>query len=94
MLLEMLRGTLGYDDEPPEPMAANDRPWRDGVSARPWKANERRVVVRGFLGRLAIAVEPLLVALFFIALPIGLFARKWRLRSSSRRSSGSARSRS
>ena len=59
-----------------EMSAAKDRRWRDAVAARPWKRNERRVVLRGFAGRLAIAVEPLLVAVFFTALPIGMFARK------------------
>lgn len=32
---------------------------------RPWRRDERRVVVRGFFGRLAIAVEPGVLALLF-----------------------------
>ncbi|MBV8152667.1 MAG: hypothetical protein JOY59_13985 [Candidatus Eremiobacteraeota bacterium] len=45
------------------------------VAERPWTRAERRVVIRGFLGRLTIAIEPLIVALFFFALPIGLRLR-------------------
>lgn len=46
------------------------------VASRPWTRAERRVVVRGFLGRLTIAIEPLIVAAFFALLPIGLMVRQ------------------
>jgi hypothetical protein len=46
------------------------------VARRPWTRAERRVVLRGFLGRLTIAVEPLAVAIFFAIVPIGLYLRK------------------
>ncbi len=45
------------------------------VARRPWTRAERRVVLRGFLGRLTIAIEPLIVAVFFALLPIGLMLR-------------------
>ena len=45
------------------------------VSRRPWTRAERRVVLRGFLGRLLIAIEPLAVAIFFAILPIGMLLR-------------------
>jgi hypothetical protein len=50
--------------------------WQRTVASRPWTRAERRVVVRGFLGRLSIAVEPLAVALFFTMIPVTLFLRK------------------
>lgn len=46
------------------------------VARRPWTRAERRVVIHGFLGRLSIAIEPLIVALFFAALPIAMMLRK------------------
>ncbi len=46
------------------------------VARRPWTRAERRVVVRGFLGRFTIAIEPLVVAIFFALLPIGMLLRK------------------
>jgi hypothetical protein len=46
------------------------------VARRPWTRAERRVVLRGFLGRFTIAVEPLVVAIFFALLPIGMMLRK------------------
>jgi hypothetical protein len=52
------------------------RPWHEFVATRPWSKNERRVVWRGFFGRLTIAIEPLLVAIFFSLLPLGLLLRK------------------
>jgi hypothetical protein len=48
----------------------------ESLASRPWSSAERRVVWRGFFGRLLIAVEPLAVAVFFSLLPIGLFLRK------------------
>ena len=50
--------------------------WHEAVAARPWTRAERRVVLRGFLGRFLVAIEPLLVAAFFSLLPIGLLLRK------------------
>lgn len=46
------------------------------VPRRAWTRAERRVVLRGFLGRLSIAIEPLIIAFFFALLPIGLLLRK------------------
>jgi len=46
------------------------------VPRRPWTRAERRVVLRGFLGRLTITIEPLIVAVFFALLPIGLLLRR------------------
>lgn len=46
------------------------------VARRPWTRVERRVVLRGFFGRLTIAVEPLIVCIFFALLPIGMLLRK------------------
>ena len=43
---------------------------------RAWTRAERRVVARGFLGRLTIAIEPLIVAIFLALLPIGLLLRQ------------------
>ena len=51
-------------------------PWlHSSIARRPWRPAERRVVMRGFWGRLAIAVEPLTIALFFVALSAGLLLR-------------------
>ncbi|MGP6159461.1 MAG: hypothetical protein ACLPYS_18460 [Vulcanimicrobiaceae bacterium] len=50
--------------------------WHESVASRPWSRAERRVVLRGFLGRFLIAIEPLAVAAFFSLLPIGLLLRK------------------
>ena len=47
----------------------------DRHASRPWTQRERRVVVRGFLGRCSIAVEPLVIALFFAALPVAMLLR-------------------
>lgn len=46
------------------------------VAARPWTPAERRVVFRGWCGRLAIAIEPFIIAVFFAAMPIALVMRK------------------
>jgi hypothetical protein len=52
------------------------RAWNPSeVASRAWTRAERRVVVRGFLGRLTIAIEPLIVGVFFALLPIGLLLR-------------------
>lgn len=42
---------------------------------RPWTAAERRIVVRGFAGRAAIALEPILCGLVFAGLTYGVIAR-------------------
>ena len=56
------------------------RHWREppgpDVARRPWTRAERRVVLRGFFGRFTIAIEPLIVGIFFALLPIGLLLRK------------------
>ncbi|MBV9647058.1 MAG: hypothetical protein JO043_06330 [Candidatus Eremiobacteraeota bacterium] len=46
------------------------------IPSRPWTKSERRVVFRGFLGRFTVAIEPLIIAVFFSLLPIGLLLRK------------------
>ncbi len=46
------------------------------MASRPWTRAERRVILRGLLGRLSIAIEPFAVALFFAMIPVALFARK------------------
>jgi hypothetical protein len=46
------------------------------VARRAWTRAERRVVLRGFFGRATIAIEPLIVALFFALLPVGLLLRR------------------
>jgi hypothetical protein len=50
-------------------------PSGSGVARRPWTRAERRVVLRGFFGRFTIAIEPLIVAIFFALLPIGMLLR-------------------
>jgi hypothetical protein len=51
--------------------------WRGAdVARRAWTSAERRVVIRGFLGRLSIAIEPLIAAVFFALLPVGLVLRR------------------
>jgi hypothetical protein len=42
------------------------------IARRPWRPDERRVVMRGFWGRFFIAVEPLAIAIGFTALAAGL----------------------
>jgi hypothetical protein len=50
--------------------------WRQAVASRPWTSKERRVVARGFWGRAIIAVEPLVIAAIFAAMPVLLVLRK------------------
>lgn len=50
--------------------------WHSSIAHRPWTRAERRVIFRGFWGRLLIAVEPLAIALFFVALSAGLLLRR------------------
>lgn len=49
--------------------------WKNSIARRPWRADERRIVWRGFWGRLLIAVEPLAIALFFAALTVTMLVR-------------------
>src|SRR5947209_20351095 len=51
------------------------KPLGSAVARRPWTRAERRVVLRGFFGRFTIAIEPLIVAIFFALLPIGMLLR-------------------
>jgi len=48
------------------------------IIRRAWTRAERRIVLHGFAGRLAIAVEPLLCALVFLALTLALVFNKNR----------------
>ena len=58
-------------------MRGHQHEWHGSdVARRPWTRSERRVVMHGFFGRLSIAVEPLIVAVFFAALPIAMMLRK------------------
>jgi hypothetical protein len=58
-------------------MGRHQREWHSSdVARRAWTRAERRVVLRGFFGRLSIAIEPLIVAVFFALLPIGLVLRQ------------------
>jgi hypothetical protein len=58
-------------------MGRHKRDWQNAdVARRAWTRAERRVVLRGFFGRLTIAIEPLIVAVFFALLPIGLLLRQ------------------
>lgn len=52
------------------------KPLGAAVARRPWTRAERRVVLRGFLGRLTIAIEPMIVAVFFAVLPVALLLRR------------------
>lgn len=46
------------------------------IARRPWTRAERRIVLRGFFGRLTIAIEPMIVSIFFALLPIGMLLRR------------------
>lgn len=55
-------------------MRRKKHPWDSTpIASRAWTREERRVVLRGFLGRLTIAIEPFLVGLFLAFLPIGMW---------------------
>jgi hypothetical protein len=57
-------------------MGRHQQAWQGSdVARRAWTRAERRVVLRGFLGRLTIAIEPLIIAVFFALLPLGLLLR-------------------
>jgi hypothetical protein len=61
-------------------MRGNERQSRGfDVARRPWSRAERRVVLRGLFGRLTIAIEPLIVGIFFALLPIGLLLQRQEL---------------
>jgi hypothetical protein len=71
-----LQGRAGARVEAQAPMRRGRQDWHGtGAASRPWTRGERRVVARGFLGRLTIAIEPFFVALFFV-LPLGMLLRK------------------
>jgi hypothetical protein len=55
-------------------MTADDR--SEALIRRPWRRSERLVVWHGFLGRLCIAIEPILCGTMFLALTIGMFIVK------------------
>jgi hypothetical protein len=58
-------------------MHREQREWQGlDVARRPWTSAERRVVLRGFCGRLSVAIEPFVVAVFFALLPLGLMLRQ------------------
>jgi hypothetical protein len=58
-------------------MRRREQDWHgSAVDSRAWSRAERRVVLRGFFGRLTIAIEPLIVAVFFALLPLGLLLRR------------------
>jgi hypothetical protein len=50
--------------------------WHESIASRPWSRAERRIVLQGWLGRFSVAIEPLIVAAFFLLLPIALLLRK------------------
>jgi len=58
-------------------MRADNANWQRSIASRPWTKAERRVVMRGFMGRSLIAIEPLVVAAFFSLLPLGMILRKY-----------------
>ncbi len=45
---------------------------------RPWTSEERNIVVQGFWGRAAIAIEPALGSLVFLVLTVGMIVRGLR----------------
>ncbi len=55
-------------------LTAEDR--RATLIQRSWTRSERRVVLRGFFGRLAIAIEPVICGTLFAGLTIGLMIRR------------------
>jgi hypothetical protein len=46
------------------------------LARRPWTKAERRVVWRGFLGRLFIAIEPIMLSLVFTGLTVGIALKR------------------
>jgi hypothetical protein len=58
-------------------MARRRQEWHGSdVARRAWTRAERRVVLRGFFGRLIIAIEPLIASVFFAILPVALWLRR------------------
>jgi hypothetical protein len=51
-------------------LTADER--RRVLAMRRWTPNERRIIVRGLFGRLAIAIEPAIISLLFGGLTVGL----------------------
>jgi len=51
-------------------LTASDR--RQLLAMRPWRSDERRIIVRGLFGRVAIAIEPAIVAILFSAFGLRL----------------------
>lgn len=58
---------------PDNMLTANER--KELLIRRTWTRDERRVVLQGFLGRAAIAIEPVVCGVVFAALTYGLFVR-------------------
>lgn len=56
----------------PSRLTADERDAR--LIRRAWTRAERAVVLNGFLGRLSIAVEPIICGIVFAALALGIFA--------------------
>ncbi len=56
------------------PLAGND-PRTRALARRPWTRQERRIVWRGLTGRFALAIEPLIGAIFMAALTWGILYR-------------------
>ncbi|MBV8164581.1 MAG: hypothetical protein JOZ91_09955 [Candidatus Eremiobacteraeota bacterium] len=54
----------------PSTLTAGDR--RQLLAMRPWRSDERRIIVRGLFGRAAIAIEPAIVAVLFSAFGLRL----------------------
>lgn len=46
------------------------------LAQRPWSKAERRVVWRGLLGRLCIAVEPIILSLVFTVIAVGIIVER------------------
>lgn len=58
-------------------MRRQEQDWHaSDVARRAWTRAERGVVLHGFFGRLIIAIEPLVAAVFFAILPIALLLRR------------------
>lgn len=58
-------------------MKLRDVRQRAHLASRPWTERERRIVWRGLTGRMSIAIEPLICAVFFGLLTYGII---WRAR--------------
>lgn len=56
----------------PGKLSAGER--QETLIRRAWRPDERRIVVRGLLGRASIAIEPLICGIVFGVLTVGMFA--------------------